>query len=58
MRFAHFPTQQLRSGVEHHTIEGVSVPIFSIGKTVSDVFRYRRTVGIDIATEGLREAIR
>jgi predicted transcriptional regulator of viral defense system len=57
MRFAHFPSKQLRSGVEHHTIEGVSVPIFSIGKTVADVFRYRRTVGITIAIEGLREAI-
>ena len=58
MRFAYFPSKQLRTGVEHHTIEGVSVPIFSIGKTVADVFRYRRTVGIDIAIEGLREAIR
>ena len=58
MRFAHFPSKQLRSGVEHHTIEGVSVPIFSIGKTVADIFRYRRTVGIAIAIEGLREAIR
>jgi predicted transcriptional regulator of viral defense system len=58
IRFAHFPPRQLRSGVEPHTIDGVSVPIFSIGKTVADVFRYRRTVGIAIAIEGLREAIR
>jgi len=58
MRFAHFPSNQLRSGVEHHTIERVTVPIFSISKTVADMFRYRRTVGIAIAIEGLREAIR
>lgn len=58
MRFARFPSKQLRSGVEHHTIEGVPVPIFSISKTVADVFRYRRTVGIAIAIEGLRVAIR
>jgi len=58
MRFAHFPPKQLRAGVEHHTIEGASVPIFSVCKTVADVFRYRRTIGIDIAIEGLREAIR
>ncbi len=58
MRFAHFPSKQLRSGVERHMIEGVSVPIFSISKTVADAFRYRRTVGIAIAIEGLREAIR
>lgn len=58
MRFAHFPAQQLRAGVEHHHIEGVSVPIFSICKTIADLFRYRRTVGINVAIEGLREALR
>jgi predicted transcriptional regulator of viral defense system len=60
MRFAHFPPKQLRAGVEHHTIEGASVPIFSVCKTIADVFRYRRTIGIgiDIAIEGLREAMR
>lgn len=58
MRFAHFPPKQLRAEVERHVIEGVSVPIFSVCKTVADLFRYRRTVGIDVAIEGLREALR
>ena len=57
MRFAHFSVKQLRAGVEHHSIEGASVPIFSITKTIADLFRYRRQVGINIAIEGLREAI-
>jgi predicted transcriptional regulator of viral defense system len=58
MRFAHYPTKQLRSGVEHHRIDGVSVPIFSAAKTVADMFRYRRVLGVRVAIEGLREAIR
>jgi predicted transcriptional regulator of viral defense system len=58
MRFAHFPMKQLRSGVEHHTIDGTSVPIFSAAKTLADLFRYRRIVGIDICIEGLRETLR
>lgn len=58
MRFAHYPARQLTSGVERHRIDGVSVPIFSAAKTVADMFRYRRTVGLRIAIEGLREAIR
>jgi predicted transcriptional regulator of viral defense system len=58
MRFAHFPIKQLRTRIEHHRIEGVSVPIFSITKTIADLFRYRRTVGINVAIEGLREALR
>jgi hypothetical protein len=36
----------------------VSVPLFSIVKTIADLFHYRRTVGINIAIEGLRETIR
>ena len=58
MRFAHFSIKQLRAGIEHHTIEGVSVPIYSITKTIADLFRYRRIVGINVAIEGLREAMR
>jgi predicted transcriptional regulator of viral defense system len=58
MRFAHYPAEQLKRGVEHHRIDGVSVPIFSAAKTVADMFRYRRTVGLRVAIEGLREAIR
>lgn len=58
MRFAHFPLDQLRQGIEHHGIEGVSVPIFSVAKTLSDLFRYRHTIGISVAIEGLRETLR
>jgi predicted transcriptional regulator of viral defense system len=58
MRFAHFPLTQLRAGIARHPIEGVSVPVFSIGKTIADLFRHRRAVGINIALEGLREALR
>jgi predicted transcriptional regulator of viral defense system len=58
MRFAHFPAKHLTAGVERHTIEGVSVPVFSVCKSLADVFRYRHTVGINVAIEGLREAIR
>jgi predicted transcriptional regulator of viral defense system len=58
MRFAHFSIKQLRAGIERHNIEGVSVPIFSIAKTIADLFRYRRIVGINVAIEGLRETIR
>jgi predicted transcriptional regulator of viral defense system len=58
MRFAHFSIEQLRTGIEHHSIERVSVPVFSIAKTIADLFRYRRSVGLNVAIEGLREAIR
>ncbi|MEO8974675.1 MAG: type IV toxin-antitoxin system AbiEi family antitoxin domain-containing protein [Casimicrobiaceae bacterium] len=58
VRFARFPETQLSQDVEHHRIEGIRVPIFGIAKTITDLFRYRRSVGINLALEGLREALR
>ena len=57
-RFASFPSNHLRTGIERHVIDGVDVPIFGIAKTIADLFRYRRIVGINVALEGLREALR
>ena len=57
-RFAHFPSDQLRVGIEQHVIDGVEVPIFGVAKTIADLFRYRRTICINVALEGLREALR
>ena len=34
------------------------MPIFGTAKTIADLFRYRRTIGINVALEGLREALR
>jgi predicted transcriptional regulator of viral defense system len=58
LRVARFPEDQLRRGVEHKTIAGISVPVFGVAKTVADLFRYRRTVGDVLAVEGLRQALR
>ena len=58
VRFVRFPDDQLGAAVRRHVIDGVDVPIFNVAKTVVDVFRYRRIVGISLALEGLREALR
>lgn len=58
LRFARFPAELLRSGVETHDIEGIPVRVFNVAKTLADVFRYRNTVGSGVAIEGLRAALR
>jgi predicted transcriptional regulator of viral defense system len=58
VRFARFSGPRLLHGVESHVIDGVSVPIFGVAKTIADLFRYRQTVGVNVALEGLREALR
>jgi predicted transcriptional regulator of viral defense system len=57
-RFVRFNGENLSTGIEHHLIDGVEVPIFGVAKTLADLFRYRHAVGINIAVEGLREALR
>jgi predicted transcriptional regulator of viral defense system len=39
-------------GVEHHVIDKVETPIFDPAKTIVDCFRYRKEVGIDVASKG------
>jgi predicted transcriptional regulator of viral defense system len=58
IRFVRFGGKALTMGVEEHRIEGVNVRIYDPAKTVVDCFRYRNKVGLDVALEGLREAVR
>jgi predicted transcriptional regulator of viral defense system len=45
-------------GLEEHRIEGQTVRVYSIARTVADCFRFRNKVGLDVALEGLAEAWR
>lgn len=58
LRVARFSDEELGRGVERKRIAGTTVPVFSVAKTVADLFRYRRTVGELLAVEGLRQALR
>lgn len=58
IRFVRFGGKALTMGIEAHVIEGVGVRIYDPAKTVVDCFRYRNKIGLDVALEGLGEAIR
>jgi predicted transcriptional regulator of viral defense system len=45
-------------GIEEHQVEGVTVRVTSVAKTVADCFKYRSKVGLDVALEALQEALR
>ena len=47
----------LTTGVEKHKIEGLAVQMTTPAKTVADSFRYRDTVGTDVAVEALRDCL-
>lgn len=58
IRAVRFSEQLLTESVETHLIEGVSVKVFGVAKTVADCFRHRGKIGLSIAIEGLQEALR
>ncbi len=58
MRVVRFSGKALTEGVERRMIEGVTVPIYNVAKTVADCFKYRNKIGLDVALEALREAWR
>src|SRR5450756_51756 len=58
LRVIRYSASTLTLGIERHTIEGVAVSIFDPAKTVVDCFKYRSTVGFDVALEALRDCWR
>jgi predicted transcriptional regulator of viral defense system len=57
-RVFRFGGEALTTGIETHTLEGVPVKIYSVAKTVADLFKYRNKVGVEVAIEALRDAWR
>jgi predicted transcriptional regulator of viral defense system len=58
LRVVRFSGKALTSGIEQHSIEGVTVRVYRPAKTVADCFKYRNKIGLDVALEALRECWR
>jgi predicted transcriptional regulator of viral defense system len=56
-RIVRFSEKYLHQGIEHHMISGVSVPIYSVAKTLADLYRNSKLVDRAVAVEGLRAAL-
>jgi len=58
LRVVRFSDASLKTGLDRHVIEGVSVPITNPVKTVVDCVKYRSKIGLDVALDALRECLR
>ena len=58
VRIVRFSGQMLTYGVITRTMQGVAVRITTPARTVVDCFRYRNKIGLDVAMEALRDAVR
>lgn len=58
IRVVRFSGKALTEGVETHKIDGVSVRVTNVAKTIADCFKFRNKIGLDVALEALNEAWR
>ncbi len=58
LRVVRFSGLALTAGIETHTLEGQSVRIYGVAKTLADCFKYRNKIGLDVALEALNDVWR
>lgn len=58
LRVVRYSGSAFSAGIETRQIERQSVRVYSVAKTLADLFKARNRVGLDIAIEALREAWR
>ena len=58
LRIVRFSEASLHAGVETRDIDGVTVRVTNPAKTVADCFKFRNRIGLDVAMEALRDALR
>lgn len=58
LRIVRYSGAALTEGVETRRLEGRTVKVYNVAKTLADCFKYRNKIGLDVALEALREAWR
>lgn len=49
-----FSAEAFESGIKKHQIDGVTVLIYGVEKTLADCFKYRNKLGMDVVLEALK----
>lgn len=50
--------KQYLAGIEEYILDGFPVRIYSREKTVTDCFKFRKKIGVDVAVEALKDYLR
>lgn len=58
LQVVRYADDRLVSDVEVHEVEGVAIQVFSVARSLADVFEPRRRVSREVALQALREAVR
>lgn len=57
LRVQRFSPASLDFGVQEHHVDGATLRVTDVAKTVADCFKFRNKVGLDVALEALREVV-
>lgn len=55
IKVVRYGAERFGIGLEEHEVEGTTLRVYSVARTVVDLFRYRNKVGLDVALEALKE---
>ena len=58
LRVCWYSPASFSQGIETHRIEGRTVKVYGVARTIADCFKYRNKIGLDVALEALRDAWR
>ena len=58
LKIVRFGGGNFQLGLETHEVESAPIKVYSVARTVVDLFRYRNKIGIDTALEALKEGWR
>lgn len=53
-RFIWLSPKSFSAGVEQYDLDGVTLHVYSVAKTITDCFKFRNKIGMDVALEALR----
>ncbi len=53
-----FSREAWKSGVENHKVDGYTVRIYSLAKSIADCFKFRNSIGVDVARNALKSALK
>ncbi|MCJ7434565.1 MAG: type IV toxin-antitoxin system AbiEi family antitoxin domain-containing protein [Anaerolineales bacterium] len=58
IRVFHFSEESYKAGITDEMVDGVRVKIYDREKTVTDCFKFREKIGMDIALEALKDYLK
>lgn len=58
LQVVRFSGPALTEGIQAHPVEGQIVRVYTLAKTLADLFKYRNKIGLDVALDALQQAWR